>query len=116
MISRRSLPLIAILIIFLSSQAAVIATPVNRIGLVKFYDKFLSKNLSNCTTCHLPSKNEQTPISLADFPHNPFGNRLRLAADELRKLGKKTDIATRLRFIANEDSDGDGVDNLTELL
>src|SRR5262249_39228541 len=35
---------------------------------------------------------------------------------ELRKAGKNTDITTRLEAIADEDSDGDGVSNLIEIL
>ena len=35
---------------------------------------------------------------------------------ELRRAGKKTTIADRIEAIANEDSDGDGVPNLIELL
>ena len=72
--------------------------------------------MDTCTTCHLPRKFTSTPTSLAEFPHNSFGHRLALAADELRRAGKRTDIPTRLRLIASEDSDGDGVDNLSELL
>lgn len=95
---------------------AASATPANRIGLEKLYGRFLPARMNACTTCHLPSKTNAAPTSLADFPHNAFGHRLALAADELRKAGRKTDIATRLRYVAQEDSDGDGVDNQTELL
>lgn len=116
MLRLRSICIFGIVCCWLSSPTVISATPSNRIGLVKFYDRFLSKNLNTCTTCHLPSTSAKTPVSLAEFPHNPFGNRLRIAADQLRSLGKKTDIATRLMFIANEDSDWDGVDNITELL
>jgi hypothetical protein len=100
----------------LLSVAGSQATPVNKIGFVKYYDRFLAKRLDNCTTCHLPPKDARPPTSLADFPHNPFGHRLAVLGAELRAAGKRADIATRLRMVANEDSDGDGVDNLTELL
>src|SRR5262249_40881153 len=49
-------------------------------------------------------------------PHNVFGARLKEVRKELRKAGKKTDIADRLEAIAKEDSDGDGVSNLDEIL
>jgi hypothetical protein len=49
-------------------------------------------------------------------PHNPFGARLKAAKAELKKLGKPTDIPSRLEYIAQEDSDGDGVSNMIELL
>lgn len=92
------------------------ATPANKAGLEKFFGRFLPARLDACTTCHLPAKGNIVPTSLTDFPHNSFGHRLALAAEELRSKGRKTDIATRLRYIAQEDSDGDGVDNLTEIL
>ncbi len=94
---------------------ALHATPANRAALEKHYEKFLAKNLARCTTCHLPSEHKN-PESLEEFPHNPFGARLRevgkrMGADELKK-----DIPARLKLVAHEDSDGDGVENETELL
>jgi hypothetical protein len=89
------------------------ATPANKAALDKHYDRFLSKNLSRCTTCHLPSENK-VPESLDDFPHNPFGHRLRLVAKEFAV--PKPDIPARLQRIADEDSDGDGVANELEIL
>ena len=64
------------------------ATPANKAALEKHYDKFLSKNLARCTTCHLPSDNKN-PESLDEFPHNPFGERLRAAG-----LPFRNDIVT----------------------
>jgi hypothetical protein len=89
------------------------ATPANKAALDKHYDRFLSKGLSRCTTCHLPSDNK-APESLDEFPHNPFGNRLRLVAKEFTTA--KPDIPARLQRIADEDSDGDGVANDLEIL
>jgi Protein of unknown function (DUF1553)/Protein of unknown function (DUF1549) len=91
------------------------ATPANRMALAKHYDKFLSKELNRCTTCHLPSNNK-APVSLDEFPHNPFGHRLRMLGQELAESGEKKDIPTRLARVAKEDTDGDGVANETELL
>ncbi len=92
------------------------ATPANRIALDRYFDRYLARSLNNCTTCHLPQTTGKTPTSLADFPHNPFGHRLAVLGETLRKAGKRADIPTRLAAISGEDSDGDGVDNLTELL
>src|SRR5438552_1955487 len=97
---------LAILTAVTSSPAQ--ANPANRIALIKYYGKFLSKSLGNCTTCHLPLQPGKTASSLADFPHNPFGNRLRILGDELRRQGRRADIPIRLRMIAHEDNDGDG--------
>jgi len=91
------------------------ATPANKMALSKHYDKFLAKELNRCTTCHLPSDNK-APESLDDFPHNPFGHRLRMLGRDLAESGEKKDIPTRLARVAKEDSDGDGVANETELL
>lgn len=98
-----------------SLAPALRGTPANKAALEKHYDKFLAKNLARCTTCHLPSDNKN-PESLEDFPHNPFGARLRLAGKQLASDGKKKDIPARLALLAHEDTDGDGVDNETELL
>jgi hypothetical protein len=91
------------------------ATPANRAALGKHFDQFLPKNLNKCTTCHLPSDNKN-PETLEQFPHNPFGSRLLAVGKELAVDGKKKDIPERLTLVAEEDSDGDGVANLNELL
>ena len=63
-----------------------------------------------------PSQAGKAPDSLADFPHNPFGARLRQVGESLRRAGRKADIGVRIQLVAREDSDHDGVDNLTEIL
>ena len=93
----------------------LVATPANKAALEKHYDQFLIKSLARCTTCHLPSENK-SPESLEEFPHNPFGARLRAVGKQLASDGKRKDIPARLQSIAREDSDHDGVDNETELL
>src|SRR5437667_6107171 len=108
--------IVVFIILAVVASIPALANPANRIALIKYYGKFLSKSLGNCTTCHLPLQPGKTATSLTDFPHNPFGNRLRILGDELRRQSRKADIPTRLRMIAHEDSDGDGVDNQTELL
>src|SRR5438876_3359248 len=91
------------------------ATPANKAALDRHFEGFLAKNLSACMTCHLPS-DKKDPQNLDEFPHNPFGARLRAAKKELAAQGKSTDIPARIALVANEDSDSDGVDNLTEIL
>jgi hypothetical protein len=108
----RIIPVIAGLL-FLGGS--VEATPANRAALDKHYDRFLAKPLARCTTCHLPSE-QKFPESLAEFPHNPFGDRLRKLGEELSAAREKHDLPTRLTRVAKEDSDGDGVPNETELL
>ncbi len=103
----------SLLVSFASFPAS--ATPANRAALDRHYDRFLSKELNRCTTCHLPSDRKE-PSNLEEFPHNLFGARLRLLGEELSAAGKPKDIASRLAVIATEDSDGDGVANEVELL
>jgi hypothetical protein len=90
-------------------------TPANKSAFEKHYDRFLAKELNRCTTCHLPSE-RKAPESLDEFPHNPFGHRLRQLGEELAKAGAKKDIPARLAQTAREDSDTDGADNETEIL
>ena len=87
------------------------ATPVNKAAFEKRYGSFLSAEQKSCTACHLPSANKN-PESLQEFPHNVFGNRLR----ELGDSSPGASIADRLKNIASEDADGDGVPNELELL
>lgn len=100
--------------IFLASVAS--ANPANRAGLVRYYGQFLSARLSDCATCHVGAKPGKLPNSLGEFPHNLFGHRLALLGEKLRKEGGRSDISVRLRMVAAEDTDGDGVDNLSEIL
>jgi hypothetical protein len=101
---------------FVIASALSYATPANKMALVRYYGRFLPRRLDACTTCHLPSTIPGAPTSLKEFPHNAFGKRLYEVGIALAKAGKKADIPSRLQAIAREDSDGDGVDNETELL
>jgi hypothetical protein len=91
------------------------ATPANKSALERHYAGFLSKDLNRCTTCHQPSE-KKSPETLAEFPHNPFGHRLRLLGEKLAQAGASKDLPTRLGMVAREDADADGVDNETEIL
>ncbi len=93
----------------------VAATPANKAALERHYDRFLARPLARCTTCHLPSPNK-FPESLGEFPHNPFGDRLRRLGEELKSAGQKRDLSSRLTAAAAEDTDADGVANEAELL
>ncbi|HVK59204.1 MAG TPA: DUF1549 domain-containing protein, partial [Candidatus Kapabacteria bacterium] len=101
------------LILLLLAEPFVFGTPANKAALEHHYDKFLAANLARCATCHMASDNKD-PQSLDDFPHNPFGARLRKVRAELPSDGKS--IEARLKRIASEDSDGDGISNQQELL
>jgi hypothetical protein len=108
-----------------------LATPANRAGLNQHYDRFLTRKLNQCSTCHQAKPGgAENPTSLEEFPHNPFGDQLRRAAS-VRPSGtgsvaetdspspggqRPPDIGERLRAIAALDADGDGVANEAELL
>lgn len=111
---QRCQPLFAWVLMWLSA-ISVGASPANRAALEKHYDRFLVRELAGCSTCHLPSA-KKNPENLEEFPHNPFGNRLRLLGEELQTGGKKKDLPVRLALIAKEDTDGDGTANELELL
>ncbi len=89
------------------------ARPAHKKALADHLGPLLSHKLNDCRTCHLPAGEDDDP---EDKPHNPFGARLKAVRGELRKAGSKTGIAERVDAIADEDSDGDGVTDLLELL
>ncbi len=117
---RSSLRLLPSLLVAIMVAPAVsgLATPANRAALGAHYDRFLSRKLNACSTCHLPSEREN-PLSLDEFPHNPFGDQLRRLGTEdsnAAAAGQHRDLATRLAAVAALDADGDGVANESEIL
>src|SRR5438477_6565703 len=96
--------------LLLLAPAALHARPAYKRALAEYLGPYLSKKLNDCRTCHLPDGPGD------EKRHNPFGARLRAVKEELRQAGKTTALADRLDAIAAEDSDGDGVTNLLELL
>ena len=106
---------LSLIVVGILWTAPLHATPANKSALARHYDGFLSKDLAKCGTCHQPAT-VTPPEDLDQIPHNPFGNRLREAGRNMVKQGKGRNLGQRLEKIAHEDSDGDGVDNQTELL
>jgi hypothetical protein len=92
------------------------ARPVHKRALADYFGPFLAAKLNDCRTCHLPDGKDESDVDVTEKPHNAFGARLAAVKQELKKAGKGTTIADRLEAIADEDSDGDGVSNLLELL
>src|SRR5207244_10594185 len=80
----------------LMAAGPVAARPAHLKALGEHYGSFLPAALANCATCHLPSSN-RAPASLAEFPHNPFGDRLRRLGEELSAAGKRAGLPSRLR-------------------
>lgn len=97
--------------LLLSGLAA--ARPAYKKALADFLGLPTASKLNDCRSCHLPTKPGQDE---ADRPHNPFGVRLKALKAEWKKTNRGTDILDRIRAIAEEDSDGDGIPNLLEML
>src|SRR5262245_26732325 len=109
--THRLLPLSVLALLFLSPPT-LLAKPAHKKAFADYMGPFLVAKLNDCRTCHLPDKGE----SDAEKPHNPFGARLAALRGQLSNAGKKHDIVARLEAAAEEDSDGDGVPNMVELL
>jgi len=106
---------VAFLLATLLFAPSVFANPANHAALLKYYGDFLPESLHSCSACHVRAEADGAD-SLAAFPHNPFGDRLRELGESLDEQGKPSDIPARLKLIAEEDADQDGVSNLHELL
>ncbi len=99
----------------LASAGYAVATPANKKALAKHFGPLFQAQLDSCATCHQEAEAHGAE-SLEDFPHNPFGDRLRVLRDELKAAGEPSSLSDRLQAAAPEDSDGDGASNLDELL
>lgn len=91
------------------------ATPANRQALLRYLGPFQSERLESCAVCHVRAKPDGAE-SLEEFPHNAFGDRLRVLDEETAGETEVLTLQDRLIRIAAEDADGDGVSNLRELL
>jgi hypothetical protein len=91
-----------------------LARPPHKKALADYLGPGLARRLNDCRTCHLPL--DEGADSEEARPHNPFGKRLKMVRSQLRKSGKPSGIPARIEAVAEEDSDGDGVPNLLELV
>ena len=91
-----------------------LARPPHRKALAEYLGPGAGKKLNDCRTCHLAP--EEASDAVDEKPHNPFGKRLKAVRAELKKAGKPSGIPARIEAVADEDSDGDGVANLLELV
>ncbi len=102
---------IALAVSFAFVATPILAKPPHKQAVVGHLGPFFPKALNSCVLCHLPDSDK-----VEGKPHNPFGARLKSLRIENEKAGKKFDIPTCFDAIAEEDSDGDGVPNLIEIL
>ena len=107
---------IAILIMAFVGAAGLpaLARPPHKKALADYLGPALARKLNDCRTCHVPVDAGADPED--ERPHNPFGKRLKAVRDELKKAGMPSAIRARIEAVAAEDSDGDGVANLLELV
>jgi Protein of unknown function (DUF1553)/Protein of unknown function (DUF1549) len=112
MLPSRLAPLLGLAALAVAATS-VHAKPAHKRALIEYFGAALPANLQACTTCHLPDRPDAAD---GEKPHNRFGARLAALRAERKKAGKKTDIIDCLESIAEEDSDGDGVPNILELL
>ena len=102
------------LVLFIALPALpALAKPPHKQALAAHLGPFLPSTLNACVLCHLPDSGKS---DVEGKPHNLFGARLKALRIENEKAGKKFDIPTCFDAIAEEDSDGDGVPNLIEIL
>jgi hypothetical protein len=114
---KRDRLLAALLTLLVGSTTSLQARPAHKQALADYFGPYLPRRLNDCRTCHVADSPDSDPTAPpATKPHNPFGARLKAVKRELRKAGKPITIAARLEAVADEDSDGDGVSNLLELL
>ena len=97
-----------------SSELPALARPPHKKALADYLGAGQARKLNDCRTCHLPA--DEGAEALDARPHNAFGKRLKAVRSELRKGGKPSGIPARVESIADEDSDGDGIPNLLELV
>ena len=96
------------------TRAPAIARPPHKKALADYLGADTARKLNDCRTCHVPAEEGAEAVDAP--PHNPFGKRLKSVRAELRKAGKPSGIPARVEAVAEEDSDGDGVSNLLELV
>ncbi len=104
------------IVAMMAATAPATATPANKAALEGRYGPVLPARIAACIACHRTNPAGKLPVDLAQFPHNPFGERLAALGKQWRAEGRRSDIDRRIREIAGEDSDSDGVANETELL
>ncbi|HJT34936.1 MAG TPA: DUF1549 domain-containing protein, partial [Pirellulales bacterium] len=105
-------------VILLLSPASAWARPPHKQSLKRHYGELLPAKLFACSTCHLTREQADDPASFDELypPHNSFGVRLSELGEQLEADSQPYDIPTRLRAVAAEDADGDGVTNELEIL
>ena len=91
-----------------------LARPPHKKALADYLGPGLAGKLNDCRTCHMPA--DEGTDALDAGPHNPFGKRLKAVRSELKKAAKPAGIPARIDAVADEDSDGDGISNLLELV
>jgi Protein of unknown function (DUF1553)/Protein of unknown function (DUF1549) len=97
-----------------TSGVSALARPPHKKALADYLGPGVARKVNDCRTCHLPA--EEGTDAFEVRPHNPFGKRLKIVRSQLKDGGKPSGILASVEAIADEDSDGDGISNLLELV
>src|SRR5262245_29195493 len=100
-----------LLALLLGLAAPAAAKPGYRQTLTTHMGPFLPKRVNECRLCH-----EKADARGQDPARNAFRERLEEVRRAARKAGKPFDLPTRMAAVEAEDTDGDGVPNLIEIL
>lgn len=111
---RRS-PFLVACLVLLSSAGSACANPANQAATWQHFGKLIPERLQSCALCHVGAEGDEA-ADLDEFPHNSFGNAMRIAGQQLLDEGMDDTIADRIPRISDSDADGDGFSNLVEIL
>lgn len=116
MLGARHRILTGLLLLLLADFA--VARPPYKQALKRAFGDSLPQAMHACSTCHLTRQQVDNPAEFDEAapPHNLFGIRLAKLGDELRSRNAAADIIARLDQIVQEDSDGDGIPNVVEMV
>ena len=112
---KKHFPGLLLLMLCISITSNAHANPANRRAFARYFGSYLTEDLNSCSTCHVRAHADGAE-SLDEFPHNAFGNQLRIEEEILHKAKRDTSIELRLKVLAEKDTDGDGFSNLQEIL
>jgi len=103
------------LLLIAMGAGPTLANPANRAALATHFGDLMAADLQSCLLCHVGEHGEGAS-SLDEFPHNAFGDAMRIAGEQLLDAGKDDAMSERMQLLAAADADGDGITNLLEIL
>ena len=105
------------LLLVLGMPLSAWARPEHKAALGRYYGQSLARSLFACATCHEVALGaDEVKLAEESPPHNAFGKRLSGLGEALDARRQPSDLISRLKQVAEEDTDGDGGGNELELL